>query len=120
MPLPRHRARLASGLPGSHGLEWRRRDHGGAPQNAGARRRAVPSRIDTHRTRARAPAQFSRRAPAVTPQDALNRVIEHREIFREEMLSLMRAIMNGEVSPGLIGAVLIGLRVKKETIGEIA
>jgi anthranilate phosphoribosyltransferase len=56
----------------------------------------------------------------VTPQDALNRVIEHREIFREEMLSLMRAIMSGEVSPGLIAAILIGLRVKKETIGEIA
>jgi anthranilate phosphoribosyltransferase len=56
----------------------------------------------------------------VKPQDALNRVIEHREIFREEMLSLMRAIMSGEVSPGLIAAILIGLRVKKETIGEIA
>jgi anthranilate phosphoribosyltransferase len=56
----------------------------------------------------------------MTPQEALNRVIEHREIFREEMLSLMRAIMSGEVPPGLIGAILIGLRVKKETIGEIA
>ncbi len=56
----------------------------------------------------------------MTPRDALNRVIEHREIFREEMLSLMRSIMNGEVSPGLIAAILIGLRVKKETIGEIA
>ena len=56
----------------------------------------------------------------MTPQDALNRVIEHREIFREEMLSLMCAIMSGEVSPGLIAAILIGLRVKKETIGEIA
>jgi anthranilate phosphoribosyltransferase len=56
----------------------------------------------------------------VTPQEALNRIIEHREIFREEMLSLMRAIMSGEVPPGLIAAILIGLRVKKETIGEIA
>ncbi|HYC47561.1 MAG TPA: anthranilate phosphoribosyltransferase [Burkholderiales bacterium] len=56
----------------------------------------------------------------MTAQEALNRVIEHREIFREEMLSLMRAIMSGEVSPTLIGAILIGLRVKKETIGEIA
>ena len=56
----------------------------------------------------------------MSPQDALNRVIEHREIFREEMLSLMRAIMSGEVPPGLIAAILIGLRVKKETIGEIA
>jgi anthranilate phosphoribosyltransferase len=54
------------------------------------------------------------------PQEALARVIEHREIFREEMLSLMRQIMTGEVSPMLIAAILIGLRVKKETIGEIA
>jgi anthranilate phosphoribosyltransferase len=56
----------------------------------------------------------------MSPQDALNRLIEHREIFHEEMLALMRAIMSGEVSPILIGAILIGLRVKKETIGEIA
>ena len=56
----------------------------------------------------------------MTPQDALTRVIEHREIFREEMLSLMRQIMSGEVPPLLIAAILVGLRVKKETIGEIA
>jgi anthranilate phosphoribosyltransferase len=56
----------------------------------------------------------------MTPQEALTRLIEHREIFREEMLSLMRSIMSGEVSPLMIGALLIGLRVKKETIGEIA
>src|SRR4051812_2483798 len=56
----------------------------------------------------------------MTPQAALARVIEHREIFREEMLSLMRSIMTGEVPPTLIAAILIGLRVKKETIGEIA
>ncbi len=56
----------------------------------------------------------------MTPQEALARIIEHREIFREEMLSLMRTIMSGEVSPVLIGAIITGLRVKKETIGEIA
>jgi anthranilate phosphoribosyltransferase len=54
------------------------------------------------------------------PQDALVRVIEHREIFHDEMLSLMRQIMSGEMSPTLIAAIIIGLRVKKETIGEIA
>ena len=54
------------------------------------------------------------------PQDALARIIDHREIFREEMLSLMRQIMTGEVSPSLIAAIVTGLRVKKETIGEIA
>jgi anthranilate phosphoribosyltransferase len=55
-----------------------------------------------------------------TPKQALERVIEHREIFRDEMTALMRQIMTGEVSPPLIAAVLIGLRVKKETVGEIA
>jgi anthranilate phosphoribosyltransferase len=54
------------------------------------------------------------------PQDALTRVIEHREIFHDEMTSLMRQIMNGEVSPVMIAAIVVGLRVKKETIGEIA
>jgi anthranilate phosphoribosyltransferase len=56
----------------------------------------------------------------VKPQDALTRVIEHREIFHDEMLSLMRQIMRGEMSPTLIAAIIVGLRVKKETIGEIA
>jgi anthranilate phosphoribosyltransferase len=55
----------------------------------------------------------------ITPQEALTRVIEHREIFHDEMLYLMRQIMAGEVSPVMIAAIVIGLRVKKETIGEI-
>ncbi len=54
------------------------------------------------------------------PQEALERVIEHREIFHDEMTSLMRQIMGGDVSPVMIAAIVIGLRVKKETIGEIA
>ena len=55
----------------------------------------------------------------ITPQEALQRVIEHREIFHDEMLHLMRLIMGGEVSPVLMAALITGLRVKKETIGEI-
>jgi len=51
--------------------------------------------------------------------EALTRVIEHREIFHDEMLALMRRIMSGEMSPVMISAFAIGLRVKKETIGEI-
>ncbi|MGB7540600.1 MAG: anthranilate phosphoribosyltransferase [Burkholderiales bacterium] len=54
-----------------------------------------------------------------TPQEALTRVIEHREIFHDEMLDLMRQIMSGRMSPVMIAAITIGLRVKKETIGEI-
>jgi anthranilate phosphoribosyltransferase len=56
----------------------------------------------------------------ITPQEALQRTIEHREIFYDEMLDLMRQIMNGELSPVMSAAILTGLRVKKETIGEIA
>jgi anthranilate phosphoribosyltransferase len=55
----------------------------------------------------------------ITPQEALQRTIEHREIFHDEMLDLMRQIMSGQMSPVMIAAITIGLRVKKETIGEI-
>jgi anthranilate phosphoribosyltransferase len=55
----------------------------------------------------------------ITDNEALTRVIEHREIFHDEMLALMRRIMGGEMSPVIASALLIGLRVKKETIGEI-
>ena len=57
---------------------------------------------------------------AMTPQAALQRVIEHREIFHDEMVSLMRQIMGGEVTSVMIAAIITGLRVKKETVGEIA
>jgi anthranilate phosphoribosyltransferase len=55
----------------------------------------------------------------ISTQEALTRIIEHREIFHDEMLELMRRIMGGEMSPVLIAAIITGLRVKKETIGEI-
>jgi anthranilate phosphoribosyltransferase len=57
---------------------------------------------------------------AITPQQALQRTIEHREIFHDEMIDLMGQIMRGEVSPTMTAAILAGLRVKKETVGEIA
>jgi anthranilate phosphoribosyltransferase len=57
---------------------------------------------------------------SITPQEALKRVIEHREIFPDEMIALMRQVMAGEVSPVMTAAILTGLRVKRETIGEIA
>jgi anthranilate phosphoribosyltransferase len=56
----------------------------------------------------------------MTPQEALARLIEQKEIAHDEMLSLMRQIMGGEMSPVLIAGIVIGLKVKKETIGEIA
>lgn len=56
---------------------------------------------------------------SITPQEALQRTIEHREIFHDEMVALMRQVMRGEVSPTMTAAILTGLRVKKETVGEI-
>lgn len=55
----------------------------------------------------------------ITPQEALQRTIEHREIFHDEMLSVVRKIMSGEMSTVMMAALITGLRVKKETIGEI-
>ena len=55
----------------------------------------------------------------ITASEALQRTIEHREIFHDEMLHLMRMIMGGDITPLMTAAILTGLRVKKETIGEI-
>ncbi len=51
--------------------------------------------------------------------EAIQRTVEHREVFHDEMLHVMRQIMRGELSPAQIAGFIIGLRVKKETIGEI-
>ena len=56
---------------------------------------------------------------SITPQEALQRTIEHREIFHDEMLHIVRLIMSGECSPVMMAALITGLRVKKESIGEI-
>src|SRR5690606_15695807 len=55
----------------------------------------------------------------ITATEALTRCIEHREIFHDEMLHLTRMLMRGEMSPQIASALLMGLRTKKETIGEI-
>ena len=56
----------------------------------------------------------------MNPQEALHRLIAQEEILYAEMVSLMRQMMRGEISPVLISAIITGLRIKKETIGEIA
>ncbi len=61
----------------------------------------------------------ARPAVKIAPQEALLRTIEHREIFHDEMLHIVRQIMSGELSPVMMAALITGLRVKKETIGEI-
>jgi anthranilate phosphoribosyltransferase len=56
----------------------------------------------------------------ITIAEAIQRTVEHREVFHDEMLHVMRQIMGGELTPAQIAGFIIGLRVKKETIGEIA
>ena len=56
----------------------------------------------------------------ITVAEAIQRTVEHREVFHDEMLHIMRQIMRGELSPAQIAGFIVGLRVKKETIGEIA
>jgi anthranilate phosphoribosyltransferase len=56
----------------------------------------------------------------ISTSEALTRCIEHREIFHDEMLSLWRRLMRGELTAVQTAALLVGLRVKKETVGEIA
>jgi hypothetical protein len=110
-----------------------RGDHGAAPSQPCGRGRAVPSRIHPDPSRARPAEAISWRTVAtarslpedrtnmpITPQEALQRTIDHREIFHDEMVELVRMIMRGEVSPVMSAAILTGLRVKKETVGEIA
>ena len=56
----------------------------------------------------------------ITIAEAIQRTVEHREVFHDEMLFVMRQIMRGELTPAQIAGFIMGLRVKKETIGEIA
>jgi anthranilate phosphoribosyltransferase len=56
----------------------------------------------------------------ITVGEAIQRTVEHREVFHDEMLHVMRQIMRGELTPAQIAGFIVGLRVKKETIGEIA
>jgi anthranilate phosphoribosyltransferase len=56
----------------------------------------------------------------MTPQEALQRCIEHRELSHDEMTAMMRLIMSGEMSPELVAGLLVALRTKTETVGEIA
>ena len=55
----------------------------------------------------------------ITIAEAIQRTVEHRELFHDEMLHIMRQIMRGELTPAQIAGFVVGLRVKKETIGEV-
>jgi anthranilate phosphoribosyltransferase len=51
---------------------------------------------------------------------AIASVIERRDLTAEEMQTVMRAIMTGQATPAQIGGFLVGLRMKGETVAEIA
>ncbi|MAZ66944.1 MAG: anthranilate phosphoribosyltransferase [Kangiellaceae bacterium] len=53
-------------------------------------------------------------------QQAIARVINKQDISFEDMQIIMTAIMSGEVTPAQIGGFLVGLRMKGETVDEIA
>ena len=55
-----------------------------------------------------------------TPQEAINRLCDKREIFYDEMVDLMRQVMEGKVAPVQLAAILMGLHVKTESVSEIA
>src|SRR6476620_10128515 len=109
-------------MPGNHRAIRRRGNHGSAPPGVSGGRRAVPPRGDPDRTwpstSEKLPA--GARSMKITIADAIQRTVEHREIFHDEMLHVMRQIMRGELTPAQIAGFIIGLRVKKETVGEIA
>ena len=53
-------------------------------------------------------------------QSAIRAVTERHDLASEQMRSVMRLIMTGEATPAQIGGFLIGLRMKGETVDEIA
>src|SRR4029077_19998218 len=118
LSLARHTSSDPARLPGGHrGIRgWR--DHGRASSRVSSGGCAVSPRVllDRARTRALEKLSASGGGMSITAQEALTRTIEHREIFHDEMLDLMRQSMSGGVSPVMIAAIVVGLRVKKETI----
>lgn len=57
---------------------------------------------------------------AIQFKEALQRLIESRDLSHGEMLDVMRQVMGGELTPAQIAGLLIGLRVKGETVDEIS
>lgn len=56
----------------------------------------------------------------MTIQEAIRRVTERKDLAADEMRAVMYLIMSGQATPAQIGGFLIGLRMKGETVAEIA
>ena len=63
--------------------------------------------------------ELNQSVAAMTDQQALASLIDRKEFSHAEMVGLMRRIMSGDMPPAVLSALLIGLRVKRETVGEI-
>ena len=53
-------------------------------------------------------------------RDALQSLIDRKDFTYEQMLAVMRQVMSGELTPVQIAGLLVGLRMKGETVDEIA
>lgn len=53
-------------------------------------------------------------------KQALHKISEGRDLAGEEMRAVMRLIMEGQATPAQTGAFLMGMRIKGESVGEIA
>src|SRR5690606_39808966 len=78
----------------------------------------ISPRVDPHRAWPRTVEELPGVMMGITPAQALQRTIEHREIFHDEMVALMRMIMRGEVSPAMTAAILTGLRSEERRGGK--
>src|SRR5690606_10267138 len=127
LPFAGGQARNPSRVPGSHRLDPQRgpgyrRDHGTAAPDPERRRRAVSPGVHPHRAGPRTVRQFleaDRRRALMDIKQALNRVVGQLDLTTEEMKAVMRQIMTGQCTDAQIGAFLMGMRMKSETIDEI-
>lgn len=53
-------------------------------------------------------------------RDALQSLIDRKDFTHEQMLAVMRQVMSGELTPVQIASLLVGLRMKGETVAEIS
>jgi anthranilate phosphoribosyltransferase len=53
-------------------------------------------------------------------KEALNQLLNRQDLSHDQMLAVMQQVMGGELTPAQIAALLIALRMKGETVDEIA
>ena len=123
LPLPRGGAVVPAARPHGDELDRRGGDHGAAPRHPRGGGRAVPPRVDPDRGGEAAPRQLARPARPgedAVIQQALPRLLDGHPLSRVEMSAVMSEIADGAATPAQVGAFLAALRMKGETVDEIA